>query len=332
MACLYLSEQGAVVRRQGRRLLVELEGQTILEIPVHRLDRLFVFGRCQLTADAMALLLDRQIAVSLLTQRGRFRGSINPSMGSAVQLRHLQHQLADNPRFCLSFARTVTSAKILSSRAVLRRYAANHPTDTIGQKASELTYYAQAAQRASDLAQLNGFEGSAARTYFEGLALMLRNSPLPFGGRNRRPPRDPVNAMLSLGYVVLGNFLNSVLEASGFEVRLGFYHGNSRNTPALAFDLLEEFRHPVVDRFVLWLITKRILGRQSFVRSGHAVLLKKDARQRYFREWESWLNLPQRYERPEQKRTAIELVKRQVERLSRAIMNNTPYEAFVLES
>lgn len=330
MPCLYVTEPGSVIRRTGRRLYVEKEGERRLEIPIHRLERLLLFGRTQLTADALALLLDRHVAVTLLTRRGQFRGSLQPGQDQGIQLRHRQHLKAEEDAFCLSLAKNIVNAKICSARSVLRRYAANHPNISITAKAQELSEVAGSTSYATTLEQLRGYEGSAARLYFDSLREILTNTALEFVGRNRRPPTDPVNAMLSLGYVVLSSLLESLLQAAGFESRIGFYHSNCRNQPALALDLMEELRHPVVDRFILWLISKRIIQPDHFEKNTYGIRLKPEAKKLFFQHWEEWLNCPQRLEREQTKITPLELIQRQVERLANSLLKDTVYKPFIL--
>ena len=332
MVCLYIAEAGAKIRRTGRRLLVERDDKLILEIPTHRLDRLLLYGRTQLTADALALLLDRNIEVSLLTRRGRFRGTLVCGQDKGVTLRHQQHLRSEDQDYCLAFARTLVHAKILSARAVLRRYAANHTEVELLAEAHELTSIAQQALEANRMDSLRGYEGTAARHYFAALGKILHNGPFAFTGRYRRPPPDPVNAMLSLGYVVFNGFLAAHLLAMGFEAHLGFYHSNSRNEPALALDLLEEFRHPLVDRFVLWVIHKQVIRQEHFIKTSGRVSLTADGRRLFFQHWEEWIHTKQRLERSTGKLSPFELVHRQAERLAGALLKNESYTPFSLET
>jgi len=184
----------------------------------------------------------------------------------------------------------------------------------------------QRAEEASSLEQLLGVEGIAAARYFRSLAAMVP-SHAGFSGRNRRPPRDPMNALLSFGYVLVGNELQSLLDGMGFDPYLGFYHQVDYGRPSLALDLLEEFRAPLVDRFSANLLNLGILATEDFAGTPEkGVLLRHESLKRFFPAYEKEMTTPVVLDGEEL--SFRHLFRRQAERLARALLAGEPYESF----
>ncbi len=239
MANLYLTEQGAVLRKTGDRLIVEKEGEVLLEVPCLKLDAVLVFGNVQFTTQAAVEMLDHGIELALLSTSGRLRGQLTPPKAKNVVLRIAQYDLHRSGELCLGLAREIVQAKIANSAAVLRRYRENHPEVLELAEIADLEAAGARAAEAESLESLLGLEGTAAARYF-GLLGRLVPAELGFAGRNRRPPRDPLNALLSFGYVLVGNELQSLLDGMGYDPSIGFYHQVDYGRPSLALDLLEE--------------------------------------------------------------------------------------------
>src|SRR6185436_506705 len=169
-----------------------------------------------------------------------------------------QYELVSDKERCLDLARRLVAAKIGNSAGLLRRYRINHPESVPLEPIQELELQAERAGTVASLDELLGVEGSAAARYFSTLGGLVPRE-IGFTGRNRRPPRDPLNALLSFGYVLVGNELQSLLDGMGFDPYMGFYHQLDYGRPSLALDLLEELRAPLIDRFSLGLLTRRRL-------------------------------------------------------------------------
>lgn len=326
MAVVYVTEQRSIIRKTSDRLVVEKEGAVLMEIPCLKIDTILIFGNVQVTTQALVEMLDHGIELAILSKSGQLRGQLTPPKGKNIPLRMRQYEAAREERFCLGFAREVVAAKIESSAAVLRRYRRHHPEAVSLSDIGELESLAASAQAALSLDSLRGVEGTAAARHFGALAGMVPPS-FPFEGRNRRPPRDPVNALLSFGYVLIGNELQALLDAMGFDPYLGFFHQVDYGRPSLALDLLEEFRAALVDRFTLSLLNLQVLKPQDFAETPEkGVILQRDALKVYFARYEKELStavslgdeaLPWR-----------QIFRRQAERLSRALQTDEPYEAF----
>lgn len=328
MTVLYVTEQRSIVRKTSDRLIVEKDDKVIMEIPCLKLDVVMIYGNVQVTTQALVEMLDHGIELAILSTSGQLRGQLTPPKAKNVVLRMRQYEASHSDRTCLNFAREVVTAKIESSAAVLRRFRMNHPKAISLPEIKELELTAQSARTAASLDSLRGVEGTAAARYFRCLEGMV---PPVFGftGRNRRPPRDPMNALLSFGYVLVGNELQALLDAMGFDPYLGFFHQVDYGRPSLALDLLEEFRAPLVDRFSARLLNLGILKEIDFTTTPErGTVLGRDALKRYFVEYEKELNAT--VEIGEESLSWRQLFRRQAERLARAMVDDAPYQAFRL--
>lgn len=330
MATLYITEQNAIIRKTGDQLVVEKDGEVLLEVPCLKIDSVLVFGNVQFTTQAAVEMLDHGIEMALLSMNGRLRGQLTPPKAKNVYLRMGQYDLSRSEEFCLGFAREVVQAKIESSAAVLRRFRRNHPEAVAIEEVQALDGSAASAAGAASIDALRGVEGTAAARYFRLLAALVPKE-FAFDGRNRRPPRDPFNALLSFGYVLVGAELQALLDAIGYDPYLGFYHRPEYGRPSLALDLLEEFRAPLVDRFSAKLLNLGTLSAEDFVSSPQGgVYLGQEGKKRYFAAYEAELEEPFAVgEGAEGGGTSFRrLFRRQAERLAQAIQGEEPYRAF----
>ncbi len=250
MPFAYVTEPGAVVRKQGECLSVTKDGKTLAEWKLIHVEGLILFGGAQLTTPAMTALLSQHIETAFVTQNGKLLGQlVSPKSGNA-QVRVAQYRLSVDTDRRVRESQPIVRAKIAAMSDVLVRYAENYPDLPLKRTRERLHEANDRVTSTQTLDELRGVEGAASAIYWVSFPLLNR-SELPFDGRSRRPPRDPVNALLSLGYVFLANELRSSLEAVGLDPYLGVYHDLKANRPSLALDLMEPFRHHIVDRFVL---------------------------------------------------------------------------------
>ncbi len=258
MATIYLTEQGSKLSKTSKRLVIEKDGQTLLEIPEFKVERVLIFGNVQITTQAMAFLLDNGIEVSFLSLYGKYRGRLSPVESKNAQLRIHQYQKHLDAEFKVSLAKSIVHAKLNNGRELLMRYARNHPEIDFSQDKTEMEDCISRLDHKESVNSVMGVEGAAASVYFEAFGKMLRKE-LGFEGRQRRPPKDPVNALLSLGYTLIGNEMHSLICAVGFDPYIGFFHGIDYGRPSLALDLIEPFRHAIIDRFTLYLVNNFFL-------------------------------------------------------------------------
>lgn len=290
---LYLNTQGLWVGKSGNVLKMKDKTAVVQEVRIHEINQLNLFGNVQLSTQAIQTLCEQEVPIAYFSQGGWFYGVTHGLGVKNIYLRREQFRLADVPGFCLRLARALTAGKIRNQRTLLQRNHVEPPTNAL----TLMKEMQDAAQRAQSLDELLGIEGTAARVYFQHFAGMIKlDEPgsaetsqeftFDFNQRNRRPPRDPVNALLSLAYSVLAKDLTIVCHAVGFDPYLGFYHQPRFGRAALALDLMEPFRPLIADSAVLSAINTRMITSRDFVSAGQAVALKPEGRKAFFRAYE----------------------------------------------
>jgi CRISP-associated protein Cas1 len=296
-AVLYLQEQRAYVGKRSERLVVSLERQEISRVPLATVRQVVVFGNVQISTQALETLVQQEIPVVLLTRYGRFIGTLTPAPSKNVMLRVNQYRTFSDPLRALDLAKAVVKAKIINQRALLMRSlrsASNNDEESVrgsdDPAAMEMARMLARVDEVSDAGVLLGVEGQAASAYFGAFQRMLQasvpGSAFDFRTRNRRPPRDPVNALLSFGYALLAKDVFSALLTVGFDPYLGFYHGGKHGRPSLALDLMEEFRAVIADSVVLTLINNGMLTRNDFVEWSDTCHLTDTGRRTFFEVYE----------------------------------------------
>ncbi len=290
MAFVYITEQGAFMGKKGRRIVVRKDDNTLLDIACHKLEGIMVFGNVQVSTQALALLLKNGIELAFFSRRGRLRGQITAPFTKNIELRVAQYGQYRNPEFRLRWSRAVLKAKINNCRRLVADFAHNHRDLDFRQGLHELAVLARRVDRQNDIDGLLGIEGQAARVYFGIFGKMLL-ADLNFDKRRKRPPPDPVNALLSLSYTMLFNEISSLLDGLGFDPYLGFFHAVRYGRASLAADLMEEFRAPVADRFVLRFLNRKMIVQDDFIINSHSgeCHLRKDSLKTYFHYWDKWL-------------------------------------------
>ena len=332
VAYLYLTEQGAVLRKSGDRLLVEKDDQVELDLPYHKLENVLVFGNVQITTQAMAELLDKGIAVSLFSRQGRFSGSLDPPRGKNVQLRVAQFEAYKDAARSLQVARAALEAKLSNGLEVLDRYAERRSQpDGYAAWRDTITKSLDALTAAPALEALLGIEGGAAHAQFSAMMLFNR-SPFRWVGRVRHPSTDPLNALLSLAYTLLTHELTGLLAGVGLDPYLGYLHQLDYGRPSLALDLLEPFRHPVADRLVLAMVNKGMFEADDFQPAGdrEGVFLAPKAMRRFFAEYERRMLAHDGHEGEQEKPMPCfrDLLKHEVEKFAASLRDKEPWTPF----
>jgi CRISPR-associated endonuclease Cas1/CRISPR-associated protein Cas4 len=288
---VYVQDQGAHVAKQEGLLKVRLKGQLAAEVGLDRISQVVLFGNVQITTQAVRELCSNGIPVCYLSQGGWFYGVTHGFGSRNIQIRRAQFRKADDPGFALAFARRIVSAKIQNQRTLLRRNGTGVPSDVL----RRLAELAEQATTQTSIESLLGVEGNAARLYFQHFGSMLHPKDeagmgFRFEGRNRRPPLDPVNAMLSLCYALLAKDCGVALAAVGFDPYLGFFHTAHHGRQSLALDVMEEFRPILADSTVLSVVNQGEVRSTDFVRAARAVSLKPAARKRLIQAYERRLD------------------------------------------
>lgn len=289
---VYVQGQGYSVGLKGETLEIRDKGKAVSDARLLDTSQLNLFGNVQLSAQALRELAAREIPVLHLTYGGWLAAVTTPPPHKNIELRRRQFAAASDPAKCLHLACSFVSGKIRNSRTLLRRNARDLP----GGLLYRLAFWRKRAERETSLESLLGVEGTAARDYFSNFALMFktgggeRPTAFDFNTRNRRPPRDPVNALLSFLYSMLAKEILVALIGVGFDPYQGFYHQPRYGRPALALDVMEEFRPLVADSVVIGLINNGEVRPSDFIARAGAVALTEGGRRRVLEAFERRLD------------------------------------------
>lgn len=282
---LYVQTQGAYLHLDHETLKVEVEKETRLQVPLHHLGSVAVFGQVMLSPFLIHKLAEEGKDLVYFTETGRFRARMVSATSGNVLLRRTQHRALDDPWLQLELARGFVLGKIKNARYVLQRARREEEEADLANilkgAITELGRLYEEASGAISMDTLRGAEGMAAATYFQNLNHLIGAEGFAFSGRNRRPPRDPTNALLSFVYALLTNDVASALEGAGLDPQVGYLHAIRPGRLSLALDLMEEFRPWFADRLVLSLINRKQVGLKDFeFRPGGSVLLAESGRKK----------------------------------------------------
>lgn len=288
---LYVTTQGAYLHKDGETVVVSVEKETRLRLPLLNLGGIVCFGNVLCSPFLLGACAEAGIAISFLTEFGRHLADVVGAPSGNVLLRREQYRRADDPTASTALARAFVAGKLANTRHVLRRAAReNSPDPAALETAADLiAHRLRALATAPDLDSVRGLEGEAAAQYFSvfGQLVVQQREHFPFGDRTRRPPTDPLNALLSYLYTLLRFDAAAALTAHGLDPAVGFLHRDRPGRDSLALDLIEEFRAPLADRFALSLINRQQI-RSTHFRSAEtgAVLLTDDGRKEVLTAWQ----------------------------------------------
>ncbi len=289
---LYVTTPGRYLSLDGENVVIREDEKEIARFPLHNFDGIVSFGYTGASPALMGACADRGLSLTFLTPSGRFLARVCGRSHGNVLLRRTQYRVADNPEERIALARNFIVGKIHNARRVLDRamrdYPLRLPVEQIERAAARLSDAAREARACEDAAALLGIEGEAASEYFSVFDyLILRREGFAFHGRSRRPPLDPVNALLSFAYSLLTSQCAAALETVGLDPCVGFFHTDRAGRSSLALDLVEELRSVFADRFVLSLINLGILKEKSFqTKETGAVRLTDDGRREFLSHWQ----------------------------------------------
>ena len=290
-AVLYVQEPGSHVGKRSEHLVVRKDGQEITRAPMHAIRQVVIFGNVQVSTQALETLAANEIPVAYLTGHGRFIGAFAPAEKKNVGLREAQFRRFADHAECLSLSKAVVRGKLTNQRALLMRSLRGDGDRGSDEPAAQaLAELIRRLDSASSLETVLGLEGQGAALYFGEFGRFLRARPpgrgFEFASRNRRPPRDPVNALLSFAYAILVKDCFAAVCTVGFDPYKGFFHANRHGKPSLALDLMEEFRPIIADSVVLTLINNEMLTPGDFVVWREACQLTEAGRRTFFQAYE----------------------------------------------
>ena len=309
MGTLYLTRPGSTLKKVGEALKVwipaEEEGPARkVTVPLHKITQVIVLGNITITTPVLWTLLERDVGVTYLTGRGRFMGHLGAPLSRNGQLRLAQHRAHHDPTRRMKMARACVVGKLYNMRVLLMRFDRKLDLPPLKEavKVLERSQKQAAAvipdgtlpadsqhpQAGSTWGTLLGLEGTGSAAYFKVFGHLLRDG-WAFNGRHRRPPTDPVNALLSFAYTLLHNQVLSAVQTVGLDPYVGFLHGSQYGKPALSLDLMEELRPVLADSVVLTTINKRILKPGDFEEALGAYRLSDKGRRSFLEQWEARL-------------------------------------------
>ncbi|WP_418641484.1 CRISPR-associated endonuclease Cas1 [Vibrio chaetopteri] len=283
---VYLHKQGAAVHKLGNRLNVFCEGKALQSIPAHTIDMLLCFGAIHLTQAVQRFCLENDICVIWLTQSGQYLGCLSAPFQGDPQLTEAQVASRNTPEVRLALVRFFLRSKINNCLGVMRRHGRKRDRPKEAEK--RLVALRDKLGQQQNVASMRGTEGAAAREYFQWFKVQF-NQDWGLTTRNRQPPKDPINALLSYGYTLLFHNLRALLEARGLLPHLGYLHGSQPNQPALVLDLMEGYRPWLVDELVLQLTTQPLLTLDHFSTTSSGVYLNRDGRRIFIQAMEQRL-------------------------------------------
>ena len=290
---LFVTTQGAYLRKDGETVDVRVEKKSRLRVPLHNLDGIVAFGRVGASPALLGACAEANVTVSFLTTSGRFLASVSGYTPGNVLLRRTQYRTTDDQAAAARIARAIVAGKLGNCRTVLRRAARDSSSEErqtgLNKAADRLTASINDALRSDDLGRIRGIEGEAATVYFGAMNHLIASDAKEFQytKRSRRPPLDPVNAMLSFAYTLLMHDSRSACEVSGLDAAVGFLHRDRPGRPGMALDLMEEFRPFLADRLVLSLINRQQVQPSDFiVRENGAIQLSDSARKTLLTQWQ----------------------------------------------
>ena len=280
---LYVTTQGAYLAKEGETVAVRVEQETKLRVPIHTLSAIVCFGQVSCSPFLMGMCGETGVALAFLTENGQFLARVQGPVSGNVLLRREQYRWADLAERTADVARSVVIAKVANCRTVLQR-ALRDRTDETGTEELEravkrLGRLMEDVAKAGDVDAIRGHEGDAARVYFGVFDRLITASKedFYFRGRNRRPPLDNVNALLSFSYTLLTHDITAALEGVGLDPAVGYLHRDRPGRPSLGLDLLEELRPVIADRLVLSLINRRQVRATGFRRTESGGVVMDDA-------------------------------------------------------
>nr|VFK53737.1 MAG: CRISPR-associated protein, Cas1 family [Candidatus Kentron sp. TUN]VFK57742.1 MAG: CRISPR-associated protein, Cas1 family [Candidatus Kentron sp. TUN]VFK61584.1 MAG: CRISPR-associated protein, Cas1 family [Candidatus Kentron sp. TUN] len=269
---LYVTTQGAWLARERENVLVQVEKEIRMRLPIHNLDNIICFGHVSASAPFMGLCAERGVGLAFFTEYGRFLTRVQGPISGNVLLRREQYRRSDKEDAAATIAATLVAAKIANSRTVLQRALRDRADGDGVSKIQDTIVHLAGLQRrvradpTLKLDSVRGLEGAAAKAYFDVFDRLITHTDkaFHFEGRYRRPPPDPVNAMLSFSYTLLRHDIQSAIEGVGLDPQVGFLHRDRPGRPSLALDLMEEMRAFIADRLVLSLINRRQVAATGF--------------------------------------------------------------------
>lgn len=285
---LYILTEGSYLHLQNETIAVQVGGTEKVRIPAHTIDSIYCFGDVTVSTPLIGFCGQHNITIAFFSPFGRFYGRMQGPVSGNILLRRMQFAAVDDPVTQSRLVKHILLGKLYNSRQFLLRQSRERPesAESFSEAASRISCCAAELENSISVEEMRGIEGAAAAAYFSVFSHMLAKDTFSFSGRNRRPPEDPINALLSFVYTLLKNDVQSALEAVGLDPAAGFLHSLRPGRPALALDLMEELRAPLCDRMVVSLVNLGQISKKSFEQTVPPVLLSEQGRKAVITAWQ----------------------------------------------
>lgn len=348
MAILYITDQGASLTKRENQLVVLKQGKTIQAIHAFKVEQVAIMGNISVTPSAISFLLQEGIDTVFLSYHGKYKGRLISQHGKNIELRRKQFQRVDDPMFRLTTAKEFVRGKLINCRVIMRRQNQQARDPDVISTLTRIRRFVSQLEACDSHEGIMGIEGIGAAAYFGCFGRFIRSQDITFKGRNRRPPKDPVNVLLSLGYTLLANAIHTQVNIVGLDPYIGCLHSTEYGRPSLVLDLMEEFRPVLVDALVLYAINKGVIQTKHFfrpeerepaafdfaesepIREEYPIVLTHEGMKRFVTLFEERLNARVLYEPTGKRLTYRGILLEQVRRFATLLMENSPYRPFVM--
>lgn len=331
MATIYLIEPGTSIYKQYQRFVVHVPEKDRLEIPIREVEKILIFGNINLSTPVINACLKSQITVLFLSSSAQYQGHLWTAKATNFNTEVIQLNRQQDREFQFQVSKAIVFGKLINSKQLLLRFNRKRKVMAVKQAISGITRDLEALQTADNLDTLRGYEGIGAARYFPALGNLIINPEFNFSQRNRQPPTDPVNSLLSFGYTLLFNNVLSLILAEGISPYWGNFHYGEHKKPYLAFDLMEEFRSPIVDSLVLRIIGKSMLKKGNFEvsNSNGGVYLTNSGRRIFLKQFELQMNQKVSHPDIQSQVTYRHAIQLQVRRYRQNLFHSIPYQPFL---
>lgn len=302
MSVIYLTKQGTYITKERGRMVVSDDQMELFSTPWAKIESVIIFGNVQLTTQVISALLEHDIPTTFLTMEGVLKGQLITFRSKNTPLKILQYKAAIDDGISMEIAKAIVIKKINNQLQIIKDYKSNHPeADFFDEEymlkdiLSKVENMKEVGSNGSTNPEYNkqtlmGYEGIASKSYFSALRKIFIGE-LKFEGRNKRPPKDEVNSLLSFGYTLLGVKISAILHSKGLETGIGFFHSIEYGRESLMLDILEIFRQPAVDKLIINLCNKNMLKKDDFEEREGGVYLKVDRMEKFLKEFENWVGV-----------------------------------------
>ena len=318
MSVLYVKEQGSCIQKRSERIVVTKGQMTLLA----NVENIAIIGNVQITTQALHMLLLQGIDVNFFTFSGKYIGQTASDVSKNIFLRFSQYELYNQLEKRILIAKKIVENKVKNQIYVIKKHRYRDDYDW-HRDVKSMEIMLEELHEKQTPNEVLGVEGYCSNIYFSAFAHMFQ-CEFEFNGRNRRPPKDPINVLISLGYTFLTKEVSSALDAESFEMYLGFLHGIRYGRKSLPLDIVEEFRQPVIDRFVITLCNKSMINKYDFEQEEERIILNESGFQKFCREYEKYISGAGGI-------NYRSLIRKQVQNLKAAVMEKREYIPYRME-